>query len=78
MTPVKIVGSGEMTKKLTINGIAVSKGARAAIEKAGGTVLAFVSPAEAQVARIKKSRVVNKTASEENKKANPKEEVKKS
>jgi len=35
--PVKIVG-GELTKKLTIKGCAVSASARAAIEKVGGQV----------------------------------------
>jgi large subunit ribosomal protein L15 len=35
---VKILGSGEITKALTIQGCAVSKGAKAAIEKAGGSV----------------------------------------
>jgi large subunit ribosomal protein L15 len=68
MTPVKIVGTGEITKKLTINGIAVSASARAAIEKAGGTVLEFVTPANAQTARIKTSKAANKTAKTEIKK----------
>lgn len=36
--PVKIVGGGELTKKLSIQGIAVSASARSAIEKAGGTI----------------------------------------
>lgn len=35
----KIVGGGELTKKLTIKGVMMSAGARAAIEKAGGTCL---------------------------------------
>lgn len=35
---VKILGSGEITKALTLQGCAVSKGAKAAIEKAGGSV----------------------------------------
>jgi large subunit ribosomal protein L15 len=56
MTPVKIVGGGEVSKKLSINGVAVSASARAAIEKAGGTVIDFVSAADAQTARIKTSR----------------------
>ncbi len=65
--PIKIVGGREgqgegLTKKLTINGIAVSSSARAAIEKAGGTVIDFVSPAKAQGARIKTSRVANTEA----------------
>ena len=36
--PVKIVGEGTLTKKLTVKGIPVSASARAAVEKAGGTV----------------------------------------
>ena len=36
---VKIVGSGELKRKLTINGLMVSASAKAAIEKAGGTVV---------------------------------------
>lgn len=35
---VKILGKGELTKKLEVRGCAVSKGAKAAIEKAGGSV----------------------------------------
>ena len=37
--PVKIVGGGEITKKLSIKGVEVSASARAAIEKAGGTIV---------------------------------------
>ena len=36
---VKILGSGKLTKKLTIKFCAVSKSARKAIEEAGGTIL---------------------------------------
>lgn len=35
---VKILGDGEITKKLTVEGILVSASAKKAIEKAGGTV----------------------------------------
>lgn len=35
---VKIIASGEVTKKVTIKGLGVTKGARAAIEKAGGKI----------------------------------------
>jgi large subunit ribosomal protein L15 len=35
---VKIMLSGEITKKLTVRGLGVTKGAKAAIEAAGGTV----------------------------------------
>ncbi|HVV15135.1 MAG TPA: 50S ribosomal protein L15 [Candidatus Paceibacterota bacterium] len=37
---VKILGDGELTKKLTISGCSVSGSARAKIEKAGGSVSA--------------------------------------
>ncbi len=36
--PVKIVGSGELKKKVTITGCLATKSAVAAIEKAGGTI----------------------------------------
>ena len=35
---IKILGTGELTKKLTIAGCKVSKTAKAAIEKAGGSI----------------------------------------
>lgn len=38
LSGVKIVGNDSLTKKLTVSGCRVSRGARAAIEKAGGTV----------------------------------------
>ncbi|MBI4118114.1 MAG: uL15 family ribosomal protein [Parcubacteria group bacterium] len=36
--PLKILGSGKLTKKLSVTGVPISKGAKEAIEKAGGTV----------------------------------------
>lgn len=36
--PVKIVGGGELAKKLSIEGVQVSESAKTAIEKAGGTI----------------------------------------
>ncbi|HBW84576.1 MAG TPA: 50S ribosomal protein L15 [Gammaproteobacteria bacterium] len=39
---VKIMLSGEITRKLNVEGMRVSKGAKAAIEKAGGSVAEFV------------------------------------
>lgn len=36
---VKILGQGELTKALTIEGCAVSKSVKAAVEKAGGSVI---------------------------------------
>ena len=38
MPPVKIVGTGELSKKFSLKGVAVTASARAAIEKAGGTI----------------------------------------
>lgn len=38
MPPVKIVGIGTLSRKLSFKGIAVSASARLAIEKAGGTI----------------------------------------
>jgi large subunit ribosomal protein L15 len=37
-SPVKILGQGELSKKLTVVGCKVSASARAAIEKAGGSI----------------------------------------
>ncbi len=36
--PAKILSTGEITKKLTVSGVKISKSAKEAIEKAGGTV----------------------------------------
>ncbi len=36
---VKILGNGEITKKLTVKGVPVSSSAKEKIEKAGGTIL---------------------------------------
>ena len=38
-TAVKILGKGTLTKKLTIQVDKISAGAKAAVEKAGGTVV---------------------------------------
>ncbi len=37
--PIKIVGTGTLSKKLSVKGCGVSASARAAIEKAGGTIV---------------------------------------
>jgi len=37
-TKVKVIKSGELGKAVKLKGLAVTKGARAAIEKAGGTI----------------------------------------
>ncbi len=44
-TRVKIIASGALTKAVAINGVAVTRGARAAIEAAGGTVTPAIDPA---------------------------------
>ncbi len=36
---VKVIASGELSRKLTLRGVLATKGARAAIEAAGGTVV---------------------------------------
>jgi large subunit ribosomal protein L15 len=38
VTKVKVIKSGEIKKAVKLQGIAVTKGAREAIEKAGGTI----------------------------------------
>jgi large subunit ribosomal protein L15 len=40
VTKVKVIKSGEITKAVKLQGIAVTKGAREAIEKAGGSIKA--------------------------------------
>src|SRR6056300_1392865 len=49
---VKVMLSGEVTRKLTVEGIRVSKGAKEAVEKAGGSVVEAV--AEEKSAKLAK------------------------
>src|SRR5438105_5766280 len=42
----KVILNGKLEKAVTLNGVLVTKGARAAIEKAGGTVAGIEAPAE--------------------------------
>ena len=49
---VKVMLSGEVTRKLTVEGIRVSKGAKEAVEKAGGSVVEPV--AEEKLAKLAK------------------------
>jgi len=49
---VKVMLSGEVTRKLTVEGIRVSKGAKVAVEKAGGSVVEAV--AEEKPAKLAK------------------------
>jgi large subunit ribosomal protein L15 len=46
-TRIKILGDGELTKKLTVTAHAFSKGAVAKIEKAGGQAVVLSAPARA-------------------------------
>ncbi|MCP5541561.1 MAG: 50S ribosomal protein L15 [Akkermansiaceae bacterium] len=45
---VKILGNGELTKKLSVTADKVSAGAREKIEKAGGSVSVTAAPAESE------------------------------
>jgi large subunit ribosomal protein L15 len=55
--PVKILGKGEITKKLTVEVAKISGGAREKIEKAGGTVSASeMKKEEQQEAKPKKAK----------------------
>ena len=59
----KVILAGTFMRKLALKGIAVSKGARAAIEAAGGSVeLAQVKPAEGKKAERKKAYVAQAKA----------------
>ncbi|HBP99773.1 MAG TPA: 50S ribosomal protein L15 [Gammaproteobacteria bacterium] len=52
---VKVMLSGEVTRKLTVEGIRVSKGAKEAVEKAGGSVVeAVVEEKYAKLAKKEK------------------------
>jgi large subunit ribosomal protein L15 len=51
---VKIMLSGDVARALTIDGLRVSKGARAAIEAAGGKVIDPIVPAQAGKKKTKK------------------------
>jgi large subunit ribosomal protein L15 len=56
---IKIVSDGEITKKFSVSGLAVSKVARAAIEKAGGSVVALYpekKPKRVHVAPVKAAK----------------------
>jgi large subunit ribosomal protein L15 len=57
---VKILGSGELTKKLTIIANAVSVAAKAAIEKAGGTIEVIAALDRAAAAKTKRKTAKGK------------------
>ena len=50
---IKIVGDGEITKKLSFTGVGVSKSAVAAIEKAGGSVVPLFPPKKPKHVHVK-------------------------
>ena len=52
---VKVMLSGDVLKAVTIEGLRVTKGARAAIEAAGGKVIDPVVPAHAGKKKTKKA-----------------------
>jgi len=53
---VKILGQGELTKKLSVTAHAFSASAREKIEKAGGSVTALKEPVEKKKRRSKKAK----------------------
>ena len=57
---VKVMLSGEVTRKLTTEGIGVSKGAKEAIEKSGGKVIELVAPEKKKL--VKKDAIDSKGA----------------
>ena len=59
---LKILGDGELTKKLTVSAHRFSKSAREKIEKAGGTVV--VLPGKTTVAQKKAAKKAEKAAAE--------------
>ena len=61
---VKVMLSGEVTRKLTTKGIGVSKGARDAIEKSGGKVIELEVP---EKKKLVKKRIINRGAHGESK-----------
>ena len=54
VTEVKIVGNGDLGKALTFSGVTATEGAKAAIEKAGGTLAPMKAPVKVVSKRGKK------------------------
>ena len=53
----RVIASGEISRKVSVRGVGVSKGARAAIEAAGGTVIEAAKPAaEKPAGKAKKGK----------------------
>ena len=59
-SPVKVLGTGALSKKLTIEAHAFSDSARAAIEKAGGTIKLIARPDPAEQAKTKRKTAARK------------------
>jgi large subunit ribosomal protein L15 len=60
----KVIVSGKLTRKLALSGVFASKGARAAIESAGGSIQVPESkPAEGKKSRRLKARIEERTKS---------------
>ncbi len=63
-TDVKVLGNGELKKKLKVTAHAFSKSAREKIEAAGGTVTALREPAERRTRRRRARAATPQTTSE--------------
>ena len=70
MKRARIMLSGEIARAVTVTGVAVSKGAREAIEKAGGKVIE-AAPVKAKRKRAKKKIVASSATDETNETSEP-------
>lgn len=64
-TDVKVLGNGELTKKLAVTAHAFSASAREKIEAAGGTATALREPGDKKRTRPKKAKETGETAAAE-------------
>jgi large subunit ribosomal protein L15 len=62
---VKVLGAGALSKQLTVEAHAFSAGAKAAIEKAGGTAQVIKRASPAQKARAKRNTARKNVAQSE-------------
>ena len=58
----RVIKSGELSRKVSVRGIGVTKGARAAIEAAGGSVADAVAKADTPKQAAKKKAIADKAA----------------
>ena len=63
---VKVMLSGEVTKKITVEGISVSKGGKEAIEKAGGKVIEIGAAEEKKSNTKSRAKVADSSIDESN------------